>query len=66
MCECQGNPLARVTLVVLGLPYLLVNRALRFPSPIMAPDVGCCLKFKSPNLEQKSHARKARLTEIDN
>ena len=22
MCECQGNPLARVT-----LPYLLVNRA---------------------------------------
>ena len=27
MCECQGNPLARVTLV-LGLPNLLVNRAL--------------------------------------
>ena len=27
MCECQGNPLARVTLA-LGLPYLLVNRAL--------------------------------------
>ena len=27
MCECQGNPLARVTLE-LGLPYLLVNRAL--------------------------------------
>ena len=28
MCECQGNPLARVTLA-LGLPYLLVNRALK-------------------------------------
>ena len=28
MCECQGNPLARVTLP-LGLPYLLVNRALK-------------------------------------
>ena len=27
MCECQGNPLTRVTLA-LGLPYLLVNRAL--------------------------------------
>ena len=27
MCECQGNPLARVTLA-LGLPYLLVNGAL--------------------------------------
>ena len=27
MCECQSNPLARVTLA-LGLPYLLVNRAL--------------------------------------
>ena len=27
MCECQGNPLARVTLA-LGLPYLLVNRSL--------------------------------------
>ena len=27
MCDCQGNPLARVTLA-LGLPYLLVNRAL--------------------------------------
>ena len=27
MCECQGNPLARVTLA-LGLPYLLVNRPL--------------------------------------
>ena len=27
MCECQGDPLARVTLA-LGLPYLLVNRAL--------------------------------------
>ena len=27
MCECQGNPLARVTLA-LGLPYLLVNRAI--------------------------------------
>ena len=26
MCECQGNPLARVTLAQ-GLPYLLVNRA---------------------------------------
>ena len=26
MCECQGNPLARVILT-LGLPYLLVNRA---------------------------------------
>ena len=33
MWECQGNPLARVTLA-LGLPYLLVNRALKF---------GCCL-----------------------
>ena len=29
MCECQGNPLARVTLA-LGLPYLLVERALVF------------------------------------
>ena len=28
MCECQGNPLARVNLA-LGLPYLLVNRALQ-------------------------------------
>ena len=27
MCECQGNPLNRVT-IALGLPYLLVNRAL--------------------------------------
>ena len=27
MCECQGNPLARVTLGP-ELPYLLVNRAL--------------------------------------
>ena len=35
MCECQGNPLARVTLA-LGLPYLLVNRAL---DKIMAPIV---------------------------
>ena len=26
MCECQGNPLARVTLA-LGLPYVLVNMA---------------------------------------
>ena len=31
MCEYQGNPLARVTLV-LGLPYLLVNRALEADS----------------------------------
>ena len=29
MCKCQGNPLARVTLA-LGLPYLLVNRALLY------------------------------------
>ena len=29
MCECQGNPLARVALA-LGLPFLLVNRALDF------------------------------------
>ena len=29
MCECQGNPLARVDITLaLGLPYLLVNRAL--------------------------------------
>lgn len=29
MCECQGNHLARVTLA-LGLPHLLVNRALDY------------------------------------
>ena len=29
MCECQGNPLDGVTLALhVGLPYLLVNRAL--------------------------------------
>ena len=33
MCECQGNPLARVTLA-LGLPYLLVNRALDNWQPV--------------------------------
>ena len=26
MCECQGNPLSRVTLALM-LPYLLVNKA---------------------------------------
>ena len=31
MCQCQCNPLARVT-VALGLPYLLVNRAQKFSS----------------------------------
>ena len=33
MCECQGNPLARVTLA-LGLPYLLVNRALVYTTQV--------------------------------
>ena len=42
MCECQGKPLARVTLA-LGLPYLLVNRALQSsppPEEIPIPSVG--------------------------
>ena len=33
MCECQGNPFARVTLA-LGLPCLLVNRALVNPAKL--------------------------------
>ena len=33
MCEYQGSPLARVTLG-LGLPYLLVNRALVCLQPV--------------------------------
>ena len=28
MCECQGYPLARVTLALGAVSYLLVNRAL--------------------------------------
>ena len=44
MCECQGNPLARVTLA-LGLPYLLVNRALvQYRSK--ATDTVCSIKLK--------------------
>ena len=44
MCECQGNPLTRVTLA-LGLPYLLVNRALvQYHSK--ATDTVCSIKLK--------------------
>ena len=41
MCECQGNPLARVTLA-LGLPYLLANRALITETHYFLTESRCC------------------------
>ena len=46
MCECQGNPLARVTLA-LGLPYLLVNRALGIKRSLDQAQIGLLYGFNS-------------------
>ena len=53
MCECQGNPLARVTLA-LGLPYLLVNRAL---DSLCVPTPGDLPNFFQKNANARRLAR---------
>ena len=50
MCECQGNPLARVILA-LGLPYLLVNRALG--RDLKEKDSACFWRKNSNNMSCK-------------
>ena len=58
MCECQGNPRARVTLA-LGLPYLLVNRAL-----VMCLALTVCRSPKESNYLQTMYINKERYSEI--
>ena len=53
MCECQGNPLARVTLA-LGLPYLLVNRDL---SPVLTGLTGSTSREESILRKTVSYVR---------